>query len=117
MYRKTKRVRLVNAAAMAFAPNPCPGIGPAGAAAEVFFFLEHKKLNFGSPEHFSRPSPEGEPIDPKIRKNPENRFDEAAPLVNLMTRQTRDSSNQESVLVHLGLQIGLNFVPARKTET
>ena len=41
----------------------------------------------------------------------------AEPLVNLMTRQTRDSSNQESVLVHLGLQIGLNFVPARKAET
>ena len=41
----------------------------------------------------------------------------AEPLVNLMTRQTRDSSNQESVLVHLGLQIGLNFVPASKTET
>ena len=41
----------------------------------------------------------------------------ATPLVNFMTRQTRDSSNQESVLVHLGLQIGLNFVPASKTDT
>ena len=35
----------------------------------------------------------------------------------LTTRQTRNSSNQESVLVHLGLQIGLNFVPASKTDT
>jgi hypothetical protein len=54
--------------------------------------------------------------DPR-RKIPKNRFDETAPLVNLTTRQTRDSSNQELVLVHLGLQIGLNFVPARKAET
>ena len=44
------------------------GLGPAGAAAEVFFFLEHKKLNFGSPERFSRPSPEGQPIDLEIKK-------------------------------------------------
>jgi hypothetical protein len=51
------------------------------------------------------------------QKIPKNRFDEAAPLGNFKTRQTRDSSNQESVLVHLGLQIGLNFVPARKAET
>jgi hypothetical protein len=61
-------------------------------------------------------SAEGHPLT-KRTKNPENRFDETAPLVNLMTRQTRDSSNQESVLVHLGLQIGLNFVPATKTKT
>ena len=60
--------------------------------------------------------PEGEPVNLKIKKNPENRLTGAAPLVNLMTRQTRDSSNQELVHVHLGLQIGLNFVPASKTE-
>jgi hypothetical protein len=97
-------------------PTHVQGIGPAGAAAEAFFFLEQKKLNFGSPGHFSR-YPRRGPADLKIQKNPQNRFDAAAPLVNLTTRQTRDSSNQESVLVHLGLQIGLNFVPARKTET
>jgi len=35
---KTKRVRLVNAAAMAFAPNPCPGLGPPARRLKFFSF-------------------------------------------------------------------------------
>jgi len=46
-----------------------PAVDLDAAAAEAFFLLEHKKLNFGSPEHFSRPCPKGNPPILKSKKS------------------------------------------------
>src|SRR5207253_2726382 len=79
-----------------------------------FLFLRHTKKIFAAREWLSRAPLRKRPATTKkSRENPRNRVDGGLTRVNFLIPLKRGTPLiRRSFYVHLGLQIGLNFVPA-----